>query len=326
VKHLVVLLVVLLGFGSASAHAQAGGDANWPDRPIRLIIPFPAGASSDVVGRILMQKLGPRLGQQIVVENRPGASGNLGADMVAKAAPDGYTMGLITGSTHAVAPALGANLPYDPIKDFKPVSMIGAAPYVLVIYPGLAAQNLAELIALAKAKPGTLNYGSAGPASLAHLGTAQFATQVGIDITHVPYKSSAQSLVDMITGRLDMQVATIAPVLQNIRGGQLRALATTGKRRVSALPDTPTMMEAGVANYELVLWMALVMPAATPEATVAKLNSEFNAVLNAPETQEVMRTHGFEPEAGPPQAVTERIRSEIDKWRALAARTGIKPE
>ena len=320
------LMLLALFAGTAPAGAQAGSEANWPDRPIRLIVPFPAGASSDVVGRILMQKLGARVGQQIVVENRPGASGNLGADIIAKAAPDGHTMGLITGSTHAVAPALGGNLPYDPIKDFKPVSMIGAAPYVLVVYPGGPAQSVAELIAFAKAKPGALNYGSAGPASLAHLASAQFATQMDIDITHVPYKSSSQSLSDMITGRLEMQFATIAPVLQNIRAGQLRALATTGKRRVSALPEVPTMMEAGVSGYEATLWMAFVMPAATPSPIVDRLNSELSAILNAPDMQETMQKHGFEPESGPPEMVTERIRSEIDKWRALAAKTGIKVE
>ena len=322
------LALALLALMAAvpGAAAQSASTANWPERPLRLVIPFPAGSSSDVVGRILMQQLGTQIGQQIIVENRPGASGNLGSDVIAKAAPDGYTLGLITGSTHAVAPALGVNLPYDPIKDFKPVSMIGAAPYVLVVYPGLAARNVAELVTLAKAKPGTLNYGSAGPASLAHLGTAQFANQLGIDITHVPYKSSAQSLVDMITGRLEMQIATIAPVLQNVRAGQLRALATTGRRRVAALPDVPTMIEAGVSDYELVLWMAFVVPAATPDPIVARLNRELTAILDAPATREAMQKHGFEPESGPAELVTRRIRSETERWRALVAKTGIKPE
>ena len=322
----IALALLALMAAVPGAAAQSASTANWPERPLRLVIPFPAGSSSDVVGRILMQQLGTQIGQQIIVENRPGASGNLGSDVIAKAAPDGYTLGLITGSTHAVAPALGVNLPYDPIKDFKPVSMIGAAPYVLVVYPGLPARSVAELVTLAKAKPGTLNYGSAGPASLAHLGTAQFANQLGIDITHVPYKSSAQSLVDMITGRLEMQIATIAPVLQNVRAGQLRALATTGRRRVAALPDVPTMIEAGVSDYELVLWMAFVVPAATPDPIVARLNRELTAILDAPATREAMQKHGFEPESGPAELVTRRIRSETERWRALVAKTGIKPE
>ncbi|MEX2035415.1 MAG: tripartite tricarboxylate transporter substrate-binding protein, partial [Xanthobacteraceae bacterium] len=277
----IILFALATALIASTAQAQS-----WPDRPIRLVVPFPAGASSDVISRLLMQKLSVRIGQQVVIENRPGASGSIGADLVAKAAPDGYTIGLVTASTHAVSPALGTRLPYDPIKDFKPISMIGAAPYVLVVYPGLPAKSIAELVALAKAKPGTLNYGSAGIASLAHLGTAQFATQMGIDITHVPYKSSSQSLIDMVTGRLEMQFATIAPVLQNIRSGQLRALATTGRKRVSALPDVPTMRESGVADYEVALWMAFVLPAAAPDAIAAKLNGEMTAILSDAETQE----------------------------------------
>jgi tripartite-type tricarboxylate transporter receptor subunit TctC len=232
-KRLAVTLLALAALSAQPAQAQ-----NWPERPIRLI----------VISRILTQKLGTRLGQQIVVENRPGASGAIGVDITAKSAPDGYTIGLVTGSTHAVSPALGNVLPYDPVKDFKPIGMIGAAPYVLVVWPGLEAKTVPELVALAKAKPGVLNYGSAGIASLAHLGTAQFASQMGVNITHVPYKSSSQSLIDMVTGRLEMQFATIAPVLQNIRAGQLRALATTGRKRVAALPDIPTMIEAGVPD------------------------------------------------------------------------------
>jgi len=321
-KRLAWTMLALISIPVASAFAQSG--TGYPERPIRLVVPFPAGASSDVISRLLMQKLSVRIGQQVVIENRPGASGSIGADLVAKAAPDGYTIGLVTASTHAVSPALGTRLPYDPIKDFKPISMIGAAPYVLVVYPGLPAKSIAELVALAKAKPGTLNYGSAGIASLAHLGTAQFATQMGIDITHVPYKSSSQSLIDMVTGRLEMQFATIAPVLQNIRSGQLRALATTGRKRVAALPDVPTMMESGVADYEVALWMAFVLPAAAPDAIAAKLNGEMTAILSDAETQEAMRKHGFEADPGRPEAVTARIQSETGKWRALVAKTGIK--
>lgn len=319
-----ILLIVLALVAASPAVAQS--EANWPERPLRLIVPFPAGASSDVVARILAQKLTPRIGQQIVVENRVGSSGNLGADATAKSAPDGYTMGLITGSTHAVAPALGTNLPYDPIKDFKPISMIGASPYVLVIYPGMPPNTVMELVALAKTKPGAINYGSAGLASLAHLAAAQFANQMGIELSHVPYKSSAQSVIDMMTGRLEMQFASIAPVLQNIRANQLRALATTGRRRVPALPDVPTMIEAGVADYEVLLWMAFVLPAAAPDAIAARLNREMTAILSAPETIEAMRKQGFEPDPGPAEAVTTRIRAEIDKWRTLVAKTGIKAE
>ncbi len=318
-----MILASMLAAGAAVAQT---GDAGWPDRPIRLIVPFPAGSSTDIISRILAQRLGARLGQQIVVDNRVGASGNLGADALAKAAPDGATIGIATASTHAVALSLSANLPYDPIKDFAPVAMIGSAPYVLVVYPGLPVNDLKDLIALAKAKPGALNYGSAGVASLAHLATALFAAMAGIKITHVPYKSSSQSVTDMITGRLDMQFATIAPSLPNIRAGQLRALVTSGKTRAAALPEVPTVAESGLAGYEAALWIAFVMPAATRPAIVARLNRETNGILSSADAREALVAQGVEPEPGPPAALTERIRTDIEKWRGVVAKAGIRPD
>src|SRR5215467_191569 len=264
------LLSIALAWAMVAVTAIAQTrDDGWPERPIRLVVPFPAGSSTDIIARIVAQKLSHRFGQQIVIENRAGASGNIGADAVAKAAPDGYTIGIATASTHAVAASLNVNLPYDPIKDFAPVAMIGSQPYVLVLQPALPARNLAELIALAKAKPGTLNYGSAGVASLAHLATELFASMAAVNIVHVPYKSSAQSVTDMITGRLDMQFATIAPTLPNIRAGQLRALVSSGRTRAAVLPEVPTVAESGLPGYEASLWVALMMPAATSPAIVA---------------------------------------------------------
>jgi tripartite-type tricarboxylate transporter receptor subunit TctC len=319
----VALAAALLAASAAVAQAS---DTEWPQRPIRLIVPFPAGASTDIIARILAQKMGQQLGQQIVIENRAGASGNIGADAIAKATPDGYTIGIATASTHAVAASLTANLPYDPIKDFAPVAMLGSQPYVLVLHPALPARNLAELIALARAKPGTLNYGSAGVASLAHLATALFATMAGIDIVHVPYKSSAQSVTDMITGRLDMQFATIAPSLPNIQAGQLRALATSGKTRVAVLPEVPTVAEAGIAGYEAALWVAVVAPAATSTTIVARLNRTANDILNSADGTEALIAQGMTAEAGAPEAVTQRIRDDIAKWRDVAVKAGIRPE
>jgi tripartite-type tricarboxylate transporter receptor subunit TctC len=319
----IVLAAALLAASAAVAQAS---DTEWPQRPIRLIVPFPAGASTDIIARIVGQKLSQGLGQQIVIENRAGASGNIGADAIAKAAADGYTIGLATASTHAVAASLNPNLPYDPIKDFAPVAMLGSQPYVLVLHPALPARNLAELIALARAKPETLNYCSAGVASLAHLATALFATMAGIDIVHVPYKSSAQSVTDMITGRLDMQFATIAPSLPNIQAGQLRALATSGKTRVAVLPGVPTVAEAGIAGYEAALWVAVVAPAATPTTIVARLNRTVNDILNSADGTEALIAQGMTAEAGAPEAVTQRIRDDIAKWRDVAAKAGIRPE
>jgi tripartite-type tricarboxylate transporter receptor subunit TctC len=306
--------LILLALAAASP-ALAQSDS-YPDKPVRIVVPFPAGSATDIVSRLMAQKFSTKLGQQFIVENRPGASGNLGADVVAKSPPDGYTIGLITASTHGVTPALGTKLPYDSIKDFKPVSMIGAASYVLVLYPGIPVKSIADLVTLAKTKPGQLNYGSAGLASLAHLAAALFASDMGIALTHVPYKSSAQSAIDIMTGRLDMQFATVGPTLESIRDGKLRALATTGAKRVSSLPEVPTMMEAGVKDYDVTLWIAYVTPAGVPDAITAKLNRAMNEILKEPDIVESLQKQGFEPESSTPEAVTARIKDETAKWRA----------
>src|SRR5215470_3569724 len=316
---LVLLAATLM---STAAQAQTG----WPSKPIRLIAPFPPASTADVIGRVLGQKMSQRLGQPVVVDNRVGASGNIGADAIAKAAPDGYTIGIVTSSTHAVAVSLSGKLPYDPIKDFTPITMLANSPYVLVLYPGVPAKDIKELVALAKAKPGTLNYGSAGPASLAHLAGALFANLTDIQITHVPYKSSAQSAVDLISGRLEMQFATIAPTLANIRANQLRALAVTGRKRSDALPDLPTMDEAGVKGYEATLWFALVAPAGLPAAIAAKLNRETLDILNSAEMKEALSQQGLVPDASAPDALAAQIREDIVKWRDVIAKSGIKPE
>jgi tripartite-type tricarboxylate transporter receptor subunit TctC len=310
---------------TASAAAQ-GGELSWPQRAIRLVVPFPAGSSTDIVARIVAQRLAVGLGQQLVIENRAGASGNIGAEVVARAAPDGYTIGIATASTHAVAASLSAALPYDPLKDFAPIGMIGGQPYVLVVHPSLPVATVAELITLAKAKPGVLNYGSAGVASLAHLATALFAKKAGVELTHVPYKSSAQSMTDMITGRLDMQLATVAPSLPNIRSHQLRAVATSGIERVSVLSEVPTIAESGLAGYEAILWISLVAPAGTAPAIVARLNSELNGVLALPDLKEALEAQGLQPQPGSSEAVMERIVLDTEKWRTIVAQTGVRSE
>ena len=293
---------------------------------MRLIVPFPAGSATDVVSRLLAQKFSDRLGQQFVVENRAGASGAIGVDIIAKAAPDGTTMGLITASTHALAPALGAKLPYDTVKDFKPVSMIFDAPYALVLYPGIPVKTVADLVALAKTKPGKFNYGSAGLASLAHLAGALFAhadrhradpralPQLGAILDRHDHRPARHAVRDRC-----------ADARQHPRR-QAAALATTGTKRVAALPDVPTMIEAGVPDYDVSLWAAYAMPAGTPDEIVAKLNAEMRAILSDAETVEALQKQGFEPDPGPPDAVTKRIQSETEKWRALVAKTGIKAE
>src|SRR6185369_9710470 len=237
------------------------------------------------IARIVGAKLGEKLGQQIVVENRVGASTVIGTDAVAKSAPDGYTLGLANTTTHAASAALNANLPFDPIKDFAPVAMIGSSPFVLISAPQVAASTLAEFVALAKSKPGKLSYASAGTGTLAHLAGELFKRQAGVDLIHVPYRGTAQSMVDLMQGRIELSVSTIPPTLQQIHEGKLRALAVMSDKRNVMLPDIPTVAEAGVPGCEAGLWTALVVPMGTPPDVVTKLNRAMLAVASTPEVQ-----------------------------------------
>jgi len=322
-RFFLTVLALLFAIGGAGAQSAS---AQWPVKPIKLIVPFPAGSSTDVVARIVGQSLGERLGQGVVVEDRVGASGMLGVEYVAHAAPDGYTIGLVTTSTQALAPSLSAHLPYDPRKDFAPVSMIGSAPYVMVTYPGLGAKTVADFTALAKARPGKLTYGSAGPGSLAHLAAVLYANTVGINIVHVPYKSTSQSVTDLMAGRVDMQFATIPPTLPLIRSHQMQALATTGLKRNAALPDLPTVAETGLPGYEAVLWMAIETPAAVPPPVVAQLNRALTEVLAEPKVKAALLAQGFDTEPGTPEALRARVAADIERWRAVIAKAGLKPE
>jgi tripartite-type tricarboxylate transporter receptor subunit TctC len=320
-------LMLIAAAATSPACAQLGPSVDrWPDRPIRFIVPFPAGSSTDIVARIVGHALSDRLGQQLVLDNRPGGSGNLGSDVVARAAPDGYTIGLATISTHAVAPSLNPQLTYDPVKDFAPVSMIGSSPYVLAVYPGVPAKSVAELIALAKAKPRALNYASAGPASMAHLAGALFASMAQVELTHVPYRSSNQAVLDLTEGRIEIQFGTLAPTIPFVTTGKLRVLATTGTSRAASLPDVPTLSESGLPGYEVSIWMAIVMPAATPPAIVARLNRELTGFLSSPEGKQALAEQGLDAEPSTPDALRNRIGADIEKWRAVVRRAGIQLE
>jgi len=320
------LLAVLIPLLTTTPAWAQGPDASWPSKPIRFIVPFPPGAAVDGVARLIGQHLSSRLGQQLIIDNRVGASGSVGALAIARAGPDGYTIGLGTTSTHAVAVSLSASLPYDPLKDFAPISMIGSSPYVLVIYPGLAAKNLAELIALAKAKPRALNYASVGPASLANLSVELFSQAAQVQLTHVPYRSSPQALLDLIEGRIQLQFGTLGPSMPHIRDGKVRALAVTSAKRVTSLPNVPTFMEAGIDGYEASLWMAVLSPAATPIAIVNRLNRELNAVLQSSDVQASLTAQGVEPEPGTSEQLRARMRGDIEKWRGVVTRAGITAE
>ena len=315
------LLALLLPAGAA--HAQSAADTRWPERPIRFIVPFTPGSSSDTVARLVALKLGERLGQQLVVENRVGAGGGIGTEQVARAEADGHVLGLANTSTHAVAASLTA-LSYDPVKDFAPVSMLGSSPFVLALYPGVPAQTLPDLIALAKGKPRALTYASAGPATLAHLSGALFEKMAKIELTHVPYRGTAQSTLDLLEGRVEMQFGTIPPTLSHIRAGKLRALAVTGAIRNATLPEVPTMAESGLPGYECVLWQAIVAPAATSPAIVARLNREVTTILNEPDVRAALAKQGVEAEPGSPDALGARIRDDVKKWREVITSAGIR--
>jgi tripartite-type tricarboxylate transporter receptor subunit TctC len=318
----IILGLLAAAVWSGFAHAQG-----WPmERPIRLIVPFQAGSSSDTIARIVGQKLSERLGQQIVVDNRVGASSMIGTEAVARAQPDGYTLGLANTTTHASATALSANPSYDPVKDFAPVAMIGSSPFVLLSAPKFPPTTIADLIALAKAKPGTISYASAGPASMAHLSGALFEKMAGVKLIHVPYRGTAQSVVDLMESRIELLFGTIAPSLTHVRNGKMRALATTGDKRNAMLPDTPTMAQSGLAGYESALWTALVLPAGAPASLIERLNRETNVVVNAPETREALDKQGVEIETGTPDALASRIRTDVIKWRDVIVSAGIKEE
>ena len=309
----------LLAFAAATLIGESAARAEWPDRPIKMIVPFSAGSSSDTIARIVAIKMGERLGQQVVVENRVGGSTIIGTDSVAKSAPDGYTLELANTTTHAASAALNATLPFDPVKDFAPVAMIGVSPFVLIGATQVAAPTLKEFVALAKAKPGSLSYASAGTGTLAHLAGELFKTKAGIEVTHVPYRGSAQSMIDLMQGRIDLSVSTIPPTLQHIREGKLRAFATMGEKRNVSLPDVPTVAEAGVPGCEAALWTAIVVPAGMPADIIKRLNAAVLAAVAMPEIQQALTIQGVDPEPGPPEAVGERIKTDILKWKDVVA-------
>ena len=325
IRHVLMLLACITGAVSSAAPPELT-IAQWPARPIRLIVPFPPGSSADSAARLISPKLGSALGQQMVIDNRGGASGSIGVELGARAAPDGYTLVLGTASTHAVAAGVNAKLGYDPVRDFSPVTLITISPYVLALHPAVAAGSVKELIALAIRRHGEISYASAGNASLAHLAGEWFSSLAGIKLNHVPYKSSALAVLDLLSGRIDLQFGSIAPTLPHIRSGRLRALATTGARRVSVLPEVPTVIESGVRGYEVSLWFGVLAPAATPAAVVARLNREINAILALADMTEALIAQGLEPEGSTPAAFAARIRDEIAKWRKVVKAAGVHAE
>ena len=305
----------------AYAHVQA---ATYPDRPVRLIVPFPPGGGNDILARAVGQRLGEALGQQVIVDNRGGAGGIIGGQIAATADADGYTLFLGSMGSLAHNPALRPNNPYDPPRDFAAVSLLANSPFILVVNPGLPANSVRELLALARAKPGTLNFGSAGTGSSLHMTGELFKYTTGVNIVHVPYKGTAPALTDLMAGQVQMVFSTMPPPLPHVKTGKLRALGVTSLKRAKVAPDVPTIAEAGVTGFQVENWQGIVVPAKTPRAIVDRLNREIIKVLALPAMIDVLGTQGLDAAGNTPAQFDALIRSEIDKWKKLVQATGIR--
>jgi tripartite-type tricarboxylate transporter receptor subunit TctC len=297
----------------------------YPSKPVRVMVPFAAGGGTDIAARLLANKLTESLGQSFLIDNRGGASGNIGTEAVAKAAPDGYTL-LMAYASHATNVPLFAKLPFDAIRDFAPISMVAAVPNMLVVHPSVAATTVEALVELAKTQPGKLNYGSSGPGTPPHLTGELFKSMAGVNVTHIPYKGVAQSLNAQLANDVQITFPTVLSAFSNIQSGKLRALAVTSLKRAPTLPDVPTMDEAGLRGFESVSWYGLLAPAATPRPIIAKLHAEVVKVLNQSDLRDQLLKQGAEPVGSTPDEFARRIAADIDKWGKLIRSAGIRAE
>jgi tripartite-type tricarboxylate transporter receptor subunit TctC len=297
---------------------------SYPSRPIRLVVPFPAGGTTDILAREAAQKLTEALGQAVVVDNRPGAAGNIGSDLVAKSAPDGYTLLMGTVGTHAINPSLYSKMPYDHVKDFAPVVLVAGVPNVLVVNPTLPVNSVADLIKLAKDKPGQINFASSGSGTSIHLSGELFKTMAGVDMTHVPYKGSSPALTDLIGGQVQIMFDNLPSALPQIKGGRLRAIAVTSLKRAPVLPDIPTINESGLPGFEASSWFGVLAPAGTPAAIVARINTEVNKWLQSADAREKLLGQGAEAAGGSPERFANHIRAESEKWAKVVKVSGAK--
>jgi len=311
-----MILAALLVCLAAGARAQA-----YPSRPVRVVIPLGTGGTTDVPGRIVTQRLSEALGQQFIVENRPGAGGTIGADFVAKSKPDGYTL-LLTATPHVITANLYKNLQYNALTDFAPVIRVASGPYVLAVHPSLGVNSVRELIALARAQPGKIDYASSGNGSAQHLVGAMFAHMAGIQLTHVPYKGSSQAQQDLVAGMVKVGFPGTPIVIPHMKSGRLKALAVSTARRSPHLPDVPTIAEAGVPGYEALVWVGLLAPAGTPPDVIAKLNGEIAKLLRAPDVQQLLASSGVDPTPTTPEEFGAYLKSEFDKWGKVVRDSG----
>jgi len=320
VRRLFAALALLAAAGSAQAQG-------WPAKPIRLIAPYAAGGPIDISARLLAPKLQEALGQPVVVENRPGAGGNIGADFVAKSAPDGYTLAIGAIATHAINPWLFTGLPYDPIRDFRHVALIVQVPNVLVVNNELPARSVRDLVALAKERPGRLDFASGSTGSTGHLAGEMFKLMTGTYMVHIPYKGAAPAVIDLMAGRVHLMFDNLASALPNVKAGKVRALAVTTRQRSSFLPELPTLDEAGLKGFDMTTWWGVMAPAKTPPAVVDRLSAEILKAMEQPDVKERLRAMGSEPpRIRTPEAFTAFVASELKTYGELVKRSGAKPD
>jgi tripartite-type tricarboxylate transporter receptor subunit TctC len=319
-----ILSLATLALATVVAAPAAAADA-FPSRAIRLILPFPAGGPTDILGRALGQKLSEQIGQPVVADNRPGAGGNLGAEQAAKAPADGHTL-LLSSPSISISPSLYRKLPYDPQKDLAPISLVAGIPNVLLVHPSVPAKSLSEFIRLAKSRPGKLNFGSGGMGTTNHLASELLKTLAKIDMVHVPYKGSNQAMVSLLSGEVDMVVIAVSPALPQIEAGRVRPLAVLSEKRVPTLPGVPTSKEAGVDDFVVSVWYGILAPGGTPRAIVTRLNAELAKVAQAPDVKERLAQAGVEPLHSAPEQFASFIRTETTRYARVIRNAGIKPE
>ena len=312
------LFLLVFSFATGLAQAQ-----NYPSKPVRLIVPFAAGGSTDVIARILAPKLSEVWGQQVIVDNRPGGNTVIGTDIVAKSPPDGHVL-LVTPAPFTVVPSVLTKLPYDPAKDFEPITLINTTPMGFVVHPGVPAKNLKELIALAKARPGQMNFGSSGSGGVPHLSGELLNTMAGLKIIHVPYKGNAPALADLVGGHVDMAFNGLTSVMAFIKSGRLRVLGVTSLARTAALPDVPTFDEQGLKGFQAVAWNGLTAPARTPKEAIVRIQEASARIIKSPELAEQLKRDGSDPVGSTTAEFTAHLRDEVVKWKKVLDRAGIK--
>ncbi len=298
----------------------------YPTKPIRMIVGYPPGGGTDIVARVMAQKLTENFGHTVVVDNRGGATGNIGTEIAARATPDGYTILMGNVAPNAINVSLFKTIPFDPVKDFAPISLVALTPNILVVHPSLPAKSVKDLIVLAKAKPGTFNYASAGIGSSSHLAGALFGILTGTNIVHVPYKGGGPAMVDVLSGQIQLYFATMPAAMPHVKSGKLRPVAVTTEKRSQTLPEFPTIAESGVTGYEAATWYALLAPVQVPRAIITRLHGEVVKILAAPDLRDKLKSQGFEPVGNTPDQFAAYIKSEIAKWGKVIRDAGIRAE